>query len=83
MHGLRQSHCTHLFVAGVDVKTVSERMGHGSASFTLDHYSQVLPGSQAGAADAVAALWADSAGIATKLLPPLTRISTGREHKKS
>ena len=29
--------CTHLLVAGVDVKTVSERLGHASTSFTLDH----------------------------------------------
>ncbi len=56
MHGLRHSHCTHLLVAGVDVKTVSERLGHTSTAFTLDHYGHVLPGSQDAAAAAVAKL---------------------------
>lgn len=56
LHGLRHSHCTHLLVAGVDVKTVSERMGHASVAFTLDTYGHVMPGSQEAAAAAVAAL---------------------------
>ena len=41
---------------GQNVKVVSERLGHASASFTLDRYSHVLPGLQASAASAVAAL---------------------------
>ena len=56
LHGLRHSHCTHVLVAGVDVKTVSARLGHASAGFTLDHYGHVILGSQEAAAAAVARL---------------------------
>jgi len=55
LHDLRHTHATHLLAAGVDVKIVSERLGHASTSFTLDVYSHVMPGQQATAA-AVAAL---------------------------
>jgi hypothetical protein len=34
----------------------SERLGHASVAFTLDVYGHVLPGQQADAASAVAAL---------------------------
>ncbi len=33
--------------AGVPVKVVSERPGHGNAEFTIDTYQQVLPCMQA------------------------------------
>jgi integrase len=36
---------------GVHPKIVSERLGHGSISITLDTYSHVLPGLQEAAAD--------------------------------
>jgi integrase len=55
-HDLRHTHATHLLVAGVNIKVVSERLGHASVSFTLDTYGHVLPGQQAEAAAAVAAL---------------------------
>ena len=55
-HDLRHSHATHLLAAGVNVKVVSERLGHASVAFTLDVYSHVMPGQQADAAAAVAAL---------------------------
>jgi len=35
---------------------VSERLGHSSVSFTLDVYAHVMPGQQADAAAAVAAM---------------------------
>lgn len=56
LHGLRHSHATHLMAAGVNPKVVSERLGHASVSFTLDVYGHVMPGQQADAAAAVAAL---------------------------
>ena len=43
-------------MAGVNVKVVSERLGHASVSFTLDTYAHVMPGQQAEAAAAAAAL---------------------------
>jgi integrase len=50
------SHATHLLAAGVNPKVVSDRLGHASVAFTLDVYGHVLPGQQADAAAAVAAL---------------------------
>lgn len=56
LHDLRHTHATHLLAAGVKVKIVSERLGHASVAFTLHTYGHVLPGQQASAAAAVAAL---------------------------
>lgn len=56
LHDLRHTHASHLLAAGVNVKVVSERLGHASVSFTLDTYGHVMPGQQAEAAAAVAAL---------------------------
>ena len=50
-HDVRHTHASQLLKAGVPVKVVSERLGHATASITLDVYSHVLPGMQA---DAVA-----------------------------
>ena len=50
-HGLRHSHASFLLGAGVDVKAVSERLGHASVAFTMDVYSHVLPTIQAAAAE--------------------------------
>jgi integrase len=40
-HGLRHSFATTALLAGVDVKTVQESLGHYTAAFTLDVYSHV------------------------------------------
>lgn len=56
LHDLRHTHASHLLAAGVNVKVVSERLGHASTSFTMDTYGHVMPGQQADAARAVAAL---------------------------
>ena len=56
LHDLVHTHATHLLAAGVNVKVVSERLGHASVSFTLDTYAHVMPGQQADAAAAAAAL---------------------------
>ena len=56
LHDLRHTHASHLLRAGVNVKVVSERLGHASVSFTLDTYGHVMPGQQAEAAAAAAAL---------------------------
>ena len=55
-HDLRHTHATHLLAAGVNIKVASERLGHASVAFTLDVYAHVMPGQQADAAAAVAAL---------------------------
>jgi integrase len=56
LHDLRHTHATHLLAAGVNMKLVSERLGHATPAFTLDVYGHVMPGQQADAAAAVAAL---------------------------
>lgn len=61
LHDLRHTHASHLLAAGVNVKVVSERLGHASVAFTLDTYAHLMPGQQASAAAAVAALVSASA----------------------
>ena len=56
LHDLRHTHATHLLAASTNVRVASERLGHASVAFTLDVYGHVLPGQQADAAAAVAAL---------------------------
>ena len=56
IHFSRHTHASHLLMAGVNVKVVSERLGHASVSFTLDTYGHVMPGQQAQAAAAAASL---------------------------
>lgn len=50
-HDLRHTHATLLLDAGENVKVVQERLGHHSASFTLDTYGHVTETMQRRAAD--------------------------------
>jgi integrase len=59
LHDLRHTHGTLLIKAGVPVKVVSERLGHGNPAFTIDTYQHVLPGMQAKAARTYEALIAE------------------------
>jgi integrase len=61
LHDVRHSYATAALRAGVHPKVVSERLGHAKVGITLDTYSHVIPGMDAQAADAVAAL-IDGAG---------------------
>lgn len=49
-HDLRHTHATLLLMQGVNVKVVSERLGHSKVDMTLDTYSHVLPEMQKEAA---------------------------------
>lgn len=49
-HDLRHTHATLMLQQGIHPKIVSERLGHGSVSITLDTYSHVTPGLQEAAA---------------------------------
>lgn len=60
LHDVRHTHGTLLIKAGVPVKVVSERLGHGNPAFTIDTYQHVLPGMQAEAARVFEKLIADS-----------------------
>lgn len=56
LHNLRHTHATLLIDAGVPVKVVSERLGHATATFTIETYQHVLPSMQTRAVDAVQTL---------------------------
>lgn len=51
-HGLRHTHATMCLDAGVDIKTLSERMGHADEATTLKLYAHVLKGRDQAAAEA-------------------------------
>jgi integrase len=50
-HALRHTHASQLIAAGVDVLTISRRLGHGAPSITLDVYSHLFKPTDRGAAD--------------------------------
>lgn len=50
-HSLRHTHASMLISAGVNIKTVSERLGHASIQITLDTYGHLLPDDDKRAAD--------------------------------
>jgi integrase len=58
LHDLRHTHASHFLMTGINVKVVSERLGHASVSFTVDTYAHVMRGQQAEAAAADATLLA-------------------------
>ena len=52
-HALRHSHASALIRAGVDILTVSRRLGHAKAHITLDTYGHLVEGADADAAKAI------------------------------
>jgi integrase len=52
-HALRHTHASQLIAAGVDVVTISKRLGHASADFTLRVYSHLFAEDDRKAADAI------------------------------
>lgn len=59
---LRHTHATLQLRAGVPVKVISERLGHGSTAFTMDVYADDLPDMQGEAADAWDAMFPEASG---------------------
>ena len=57
-HDLRHTHASLLIMDGVQVKVVSERLGHANVAFTIHTYQHLLPGMSAAAAQQFAALLA-------------------------
>ena len=55
LYDLRHSHATQLLKDGVNVKVVSERLGHANIGITLDTYAHVLPSMQQDASDKIRA----------------------------
>ena len=52
-HALRHTHASMLLGAGVDVLTVSRRLGHSKASVTLDVYGHTVEGTDQAAVAAI------------------------------
>ena len=49
-HSLRHTHASHLIAEGVDIMTISRRLGHASPSITLTVYGHLMPNTDARAA---------------------------------
>lgn len=45
-HSMRHTHATMLIEKNINVKIISERLGHSKVAITLDIYSHVLPSMQ-------------------------------------
>ncbi len=56
LHHLRHFSATQLLSLGIDIRTVSGRLGHANASTTLDFYAQFLQAADERAAEALGAL---------------------------
>jgi integrase len=55
-HGLRHSHASQCIAAGVDIVTLSKRLGHAKPSVTLAVYAHMFNSDDSKAADAVNAI---------------------------
>jgi integrase len=55
-HDLRHTHASLLIADGVNIKVVSERLGHAHPSFTIHTYQHLLPGMSAYAAHRFASI---------------------------
>ena len=56
LHDLRHTHATLGLAAGVDAKTMSDRLGHATSAFTQDIYMHAIPAKEEAAADQIADL---------------------------
>ena len=59
-HDLRHGAATALLAAKVDLKVVSELLGHSSIAITVDIYQSVLPEQQQAIVDKMDDLYGDS-----------------------
>jgi integrase len=57
-HSLRHTHASHLIASGLDVITISRRLGHGSPAITLSVYGHLFPNTDDRAAEIVEASFA-------------------------
>jgi len=55
-HALRHTHASILINGGVDILTISRRIGHSKPSVTFDVYGHLVGGADAAAANAIAKL---------------------------
>ena len=52
-HSLRHSHAALLIAQGIDIKTISARLGHNDIKTTMNVYAYILKGMDTKAAEAV------------------------------
>jgi integrase len=57
LHALRHTHVSQLIAAGVDILTISRRLGHANPSVTLGVYGHLYGNTDARAAEAVEAMF--------------------------
>jgi integrase len=60
LHSLRHTHASHLIAAGLDILTISRRLGHGSPAITLAVYGHLFPQTDDRAAQAIEAAMASA-----------------------
>jgi integrase len=58
LHGLRHTHVSQLIAAGLDVLTISRRIGHASPAITLDVYGHMFRNTDTRAAEIMQATFA-------------------------
>jgi integrase len=68
-HDLRHTCASILISEGASIKLVQTRLGHSSATTTLDRYSWVFPSEEAALADALDAAFEDSFEDGTNVVP--------------
>ncbi len=56
-HAFRHTHASTLIRMGVDILTISRRLGHSKSSITLDVYGHLIGGADAAAAAAIEGAW--------------------------
>lgn len=68
LHELRHTQATQLLANGADVKTVQTRLGHASASITLNFYAHAVPGNDEKAAGIMEGLMSGAAGEGARII---------------
>jgi integrase len=59
LHSLRHTHASQLIAAGLDVLTISRRLGHGSPAITLSVYGHLFSNTDDRAAQIMETAFAD------------------------
>ena len=66
-HGLRHTHASQLIASGVDIVTISKRLGHAKPSVTLAIYAHMFHTDDSKAANAI------NAALLYRPIPPGTK----------
>jgi len=87
-HDLRHTAASHILANGIDLLTVSRRLGHSKASTTLDYYAHIVTGTREKAAavmNEITTLVAFPTEItaekASDLIAPKTRVNCTPLHR--